>query len=99
MLAILADSLDSAPPLFSSDGGFMQIIISLLRFGFTSLNIEPVAFAVVGMAAFVTGVARAPLTRMLLVSELTGSVTMILPILGVCFLAMLIPRLLGNAPI
>jgi chloride channel protein, CIC family len=71
----------------------------LCRLAFPSLNIEPVAFAVVGMAAFFTGVVRAPLTGMLLVCEMTGSVTMILPMLSACFLAMLVPRLLGNAPI
>jgi chloride channel protein, CIC family len=58
-----------------------------------------IAFAVVGMAAFFTGVVRAPLTGMLLVCEMTGSATMILPMLGACFLAMLVPTLLGNAPI
>jgi CIC family chloride channel protein len=71
----------------------------LCQLAFPSLNIEPVAFAVVGMAAFFTGVVRAPLTGILLVCEMTGSVTMILPMLSACFLAMLVPRLLGNAPI
>jgi chloride channel protein, CIC family len=71
----------------------------LCQLAFPSFNIQPVAFAVVGMAAFFTGVVRAPLTGMLLVCEMTGSVTMILPMLGACFLAMLVPTLLGNAPI
>jgi len=71
----------------------------LCQLAFPSLNVQPVAFAIVGMAAFFTGVVRAPLTGMLLVCEMTGSVTMILPMLGACFLAMLVPTLLGNAPI
>jgi hypothetical protein len=41
-----------------------------------------------------TGVARAPLTGMVLVTEMTSSVTMLLPMLGACFAAMLIPRVL-----
>jgi chloride channel protein, CIC family len=71
----------------------------LCQLVFPNLGIQPVAFAIVGMAAFFTGVVRAPLTGMLLVSEMTGSVTMILPMLGACFLAMLVPTLLGNAPL
>jgi chloride channel protein, CIC family len=69
------------------------------RLGFPSLDIQPEAFAVVGMAAFFTGVVRAPLTGMVLVTEMTGSVTMLLPMLGACFVAMLVPTLLGDVPI
>jgi CIC family chloride channel protein len=71
----------------------------ICQLAFPSLNIEPVAFAVVGMAAFFTGVVRAPLTGILLVCEMTGNITMILPMLGACFLAMLLPTLLGSTPI
>jgi chloride channel protein, CIC family len=51
------------------------------------------------MAAFFTGVVRAPLTGIVLVVEMTASVTMLLPMLGACFMAMLAPTLLRNAPI
>ena len=51
------------------------------------------------MAAFFTGVVRAPLTGMVLVSEMTGNVTLLLPTLGACAFAMLTPALLANAPI
>ena len=68
------------------------------RLAFPDLNIQPEGFAVVGMAAFFTGVVRAPLTGIVLVTE-TGSVTMLLPMLGACFAAMLIPTLLFDAPI
>lgn len=57
------------------------------------------AFAVVGMAAFFTGVVRAPVTGIVLIAEMTGSLTMLLPMLGACFAAMLVPTLLGNEPI
>jgi CIC family chloride channel protein len=66
---------------------------------FPGLDIQPVGFAVVGMAAFFTGVVRAPLTGIVLITEMTANVTMLLPMLGACFTAMLVPALLGNAPI
>jgi chloride channel protein, CIC family len=66
---------------------------------FPELGIQPEGFAVVGMAAFFTGVVRAPLTGIVLVIEMTPNVTMLLPMLGACFAAMLVPTLLRNAPI
>jgi CIC family chloride channel protein len=51
------------------------------------------------MAAFFCGVVRAPLTGIVLVTEMTGNVTMLLPMLAACFAAMLVPALLGGAPI
>jgi len=71
----------------------------LCRMAFPDLDIQPVGFAVVGMAAFFTGVVRAPLTGIVLVTEMTANVTMLLPMLGACFVAMLLPTLLGNPPI
>jgi chloride channel protein, CIC family len=69
------------------------------QFLFSGLGIQPVAFAVVGMAAFFAGVVRAPLTGIVLVTEMTGNVTMLLPMLSACFAAMLIPTLLGKPAI
>jgi CIC family chloride channel protein len=69
------------------------------RFVFPDLSIQPHAFALVGMAAFFAGVVRAPVTGIVLVAEMTGNVTMLLPMLGACFVAMLLPSLLHNAPI
>src|SRR5262245_33607689 len=71
----------------------------LCRFIFPSLDLPPEAFAVVGMAAFFTGVVRAPITGIVLIIEMTTSVTMLLPMLGACFVAMLVLTVLGNAPI
>jgi CIC family chloride channel protein len=62
-------------------------------------TISPVAFAVVGMAAFFTAVVRAPVTGIILVIELTASFTQLMPMLWACFGAMVIPTLLRNAPI
>jgi CIC family chloride channel protein len=66
---------------------------------FPELDIAPQGFAVVGMAAFFAGVVRAPLTGITLVVEMTADVTMLLPMLGACFVAMLVPALLRNPPI
>jgi CIC family chloride channel protein len=60
---------------------------------------DPTAYAVVGMAAFFTAVVRAPLTGIILAIELTGSFTMLLPMLGACFSAMLVATLLREPPI
>ncbi len=59
----------------------------------------PVAYAVVGMAAFFTATVRAPLTGMVLIVELTGVNNQLLPMLCGCFAAMAVPTLLGSAPI
>ncbi len=69
------------------------------RMAFPDLQIQPVGFAVVGMAAFFTGVVRSPLTGIVLVVEMTASVHMLLPMLGACFAAMLVPTLLHDSPI
>jgi CIC family chloride channel protein len=71
----------------------------LCRLAFPDLDIQAEGFAVVGMAAFFTGVVRAPLTGIVLVTEMTASATMLLPMLVACFAAMLVPTLLRNAPI
>jgi CIC family chloride channel protein len=62
-------------------------------------GVDPTAFAVVGMAAFFTGVVQAPVTGIVLVTEMTASFTMLLPMIAACFAAMLVPNLLRGAPI
>jgi CIC family chloride channel protein len=71
----------------------------LCQLVFPDLNIQPAGFAVVGMVAFFTGVVRAPLTGIVLVVEMTANVTMLLSMLGACFMAMLVPTLMRNPPI
>jgi chloride channel protein, CIC family len=71
----------------------------LCRLAFPGLDLEPGGFAVVGMAAFFTGVVRAPLTGIVLVTEMTANVTLLLPMLGACFVAMLVPTLFRDPPI
>jgi CIC family chloride channel protein len=69
------------------------------QFLFPDLGVPREAYALVGMAAFFTGVVRSPVTGIVLVTEMTGNVTMLLPMLGACFVAMLVPTLLRDAPI
>ena len=81
-------------------GARLGMLFGLLcRLTFPGLGVQPVAFAVVGMAAFFTGVVRAPVTGIVLVMEMTASFPMLLPMLAACFTAMLVPTLLGDPPI
>jgi CIC family chloride channel protein len=75
------------------------IVAAVGNLAIPSLQLEPHAFAIVGMAAFFTGVVRAPVTGIVLITEMTGNFTMLLPMLGASFAAMLVPTLLKNPPI
>jgi CIC family chloride channel protein len=66
---------------------------------FPDLNIQPEGFAVVGMAAFFAGVVRAPITGLVLATEMTDNVSMLLPMLSACATAMVTPALIGDPPI
>jgi CIC family chloride channel protein len=72
---------------------------ALCRAVFPGLGVDPVAFAIVGMASFFTGVVQAPVTGIVLVTEMTAGFALLLPMLGACFAAMLVANLLGSAPI
>ena len=66
---------------------------------FPLLGLDARGFALVGMAAFFAGVVRAPLTGMILVTEMTLNVTLLLPMLAACGTAILVAMLLRDAPI
>jgi CIC family chloride channel protein len=51
------------------------------------------------MAAFFTGLVQAPVTGIVLVIEMTASFPTLLPMIAACFAAMVVPNLLGCAPI
>jgi chloride channel protein, CIC family len=72
---------------------------ALAQAAFPGLGIEPAAFAVVGMAAFFTGVVQSPITGIVLVTEMTAAFTTLLPMLAACFAAMVAVNLLRTAPI
>jgi CIC family chloride channel protein len=71
----------------------------IAKFSLSDLYVQPVGFAVVGMAAFFTAVVRAPLTGIVLVTEMISDATMLLPMLGASFCAMIAPTLAREAPI
>ncbi len=87
-----------APMLvLGSQSGFL--LGTLYNRWLPGLAVSPVECAVVGMAAFFAAVVRAPVTGVILVIELTGSSTPLLPMLAACFAAMMVPTILRNPPI
>ncbi len=72
---------------------------ALCQTAFPGLGIEPQAFAVVAMAAFFTGVVQAPVTGIVLVTEMTAAFTTLLPMLAACFAAIVSVNMLGATPI
>lgn len=93
----------------AAGGLFIPILVlgALLGWGlgetiqmlFPSLNVDPKLFAVVGMAAYFTAVVHAPLTGIVLIIELTGNYTLILPLFIACFSALLVADWAGNLPL
>ncbi len=80
-----------APSLFvgAAFGGAFGLIVNQL-FPTAGLTTNPAAYAMVGMAASMTGVIRAPITAVLLLFELTGDYTLILPIMLVATVCLLV---------
>ncbi|MEW1952154.1 ClC family H(+)/Cl(-) exchange transporter [Terrabacter sp. NPDC080008] len=60
---------------------------------------EPAALALIGMAAFFTATVRAPVTGLVLATEMTASTTLLPPMLGACAVAMLTAAMLRSVPI
>ncbi len=69
-------------------GAFGQAVKHVLP----SWGIDPAAFALVGMGAFFAGVSKTPLASILMVCEMAGSYTLLVPLMLVCALHMLIAR-------
>jgi CIC family chloride channel protein len=59
----------------------------------------PAVFAVVGMAAYFTAIVRAPLTGIMLIVEMTGNYSQMLPLLVCCFCAYAVAEFMKNLPI
>ena len=59
----------------------------------------PAVFAVVGMAAYFTAIVRAPLTGIMLIIEMTGNYSQMLPLLIACFFAYAVAEFMKNLPI
>ncbi len=56
------------------------------------MGIEPEAFAVVGMAGFFSGVARAPISTIIMVRAMTGDYGLLVPTMLVCTLTFVLCR-------
>jgi chloride channel protein, CIC family len=62
-------------------------------------TVDPGAFALVGMAAVFAAAARAPLTAILIVFELTGSYALVLPLMVAVGIAIFVAELRGSESI
>lgn len=51
---------------------------------FPSWGVEPAAFALVGMGGFFAGVSKTPLASIVMVSEMTGSYSLLVPLMLAC---------------
>ncbi len=59
----------------------------------------PASLALIGIAAFFTATVRAPVTGLVLATELTGVTNQLPPMLGACAVAMLVATVLRSEPI
>lgn len=64
----------------------------LLHAWFPSVVRDPAAFVVVGMAGFFAGVAKTPISSLVMVSEITGSYSLLIPSTWVCVLTFAMSR-------
>jgi CIC family chloride channel protein len=80
-----------APSLFigAALGGGFGIVASYL---FPALNVNPSAFALVGMAAVLAGSVHAPLTAVILLFEMTSDYHIILPLMFAVAVSLLISQ-------
>jgi CIC family chloride channel protein len=82
--------------LGASFGAFFAGVINHFR---PLLDLSPIAFAVVGMAALFSASVRAPLTGIVLTVEMTGRGDLTLGLLGASLMAMVVAMLLRSEPI
>lgn len=66
---------------------------------FPNLEVNAGMFAVAGMGALFGATVRAPLTGTLLVLELTGNYSLILPMIITCLAATIVAQILGGTPL
>jgi CIC family chloride channel protein len=80
-----------APSLFlgAALGGAYGLFLQRL---FPALNIDPPAFAMVGMAAVLAGAVHAPLTAILLLFEMTNNYQIILPLMFAVIVSLIVSQ-------
>ena len=64
-----------------------------------SLHVEPLVFAIVGMSALFSATVRAPIVGIVLVAEMTGSFSLLLPLLITSLIAAITANALGGRAI
>lgn len=79
-------------------GAEIGFFLGLLLHGAAALD-KGMAYAIIGMAAYFAAVVRAPLTGMILITEMTDSSELLLPMLAACFAAMTTAAAIRNEPI
>ncbi|MDR3619686.1 MAG: chloride channel protein [Paludisphaera borealis] len=70
-------------------GGFYG---QLMQWWLPEAHIAPSAFVLVGMGGFFAGVSKTPLTSIVMVSEMTGSYSLLVPLMLACGLNMALSR-------
>lgn len=70
-------------------GGAVGLVLHSL---FPTIVHQPAAFVIVGMAGFFSGVAKTPISTLVMVSEITGSYSLLLPSMWVCVLTFAMSR-------
>ncbi len=74
-------------------GGLVGAAIGCCCHAFLRCYVPPLpVFVVLGMAGFFAGVANAPIGSLIMVSEMTGSYTLVAPLLVVCVASLLLNR-------
>lgn len=68
-----------APSLFM--GGVLGYLVALILNRFTFIEVSEANFALVGMAAFMSGVMHAPMTSIFLIAEITGGYGLFIPLI------------------
>jgi CIC family chloride channel protein len=68
-----------APSLFM--GGILGYLVAILLNRFSFIQVNEINFALVGMAAFMSGVMHAPMTSIFLIAEITGGYGLFTPLI------------------
>lgn len=81
-------------------GADIGMVIGLVGVVFVpAMTPDVPGMALIGMAAFFTATVRAPVTGLILATEMTRTVNMLPPMLGACAIAMLVAMMLRSEPI
>ncbi len=81
-------------------GSHLGLLVGLVgQLVIPQLTPQPAALALLGIAAFFTATVRAPVTGIVLATELTGVTNQLPPMLGACAVAMLVATVLHSEPI